>query len=742
MPWPRGLIKYWGAIPVALVIALFCLRAAIHIDPMDQLAVATPQPADPAGAIVRTGSLAVMRGGPVIIGFVSEREARLSIGGRDVRGKSAVRDGVRAPVTDRIVLPAGPHAIRFAGPSDARLVWSPVGRRGDPEYLSASSLSPEPPERASFEAPGTERSDGAIGLALLAVVVGTLLVLARRRLAVVPRCTWIAMAAVFAVAIAVRLIDLGGAGQTFDEDVNWASGRNYLGNLLGLQLAGVDWSANFEHPPVMKLLAGIGAQLSDGLGPARALSALWVALGCALLVPIGERLYRRRIGILGGGIAALLPALVAHGQIVGHESITVLWWALGVLLALGVHDHLPEDERAIRRVVAIRLGWLGIVIGLAIASRFINGLLGVLCITTVIATAPAQWRRTTLVIAAGLLPAVAILAFYSVWPRLWPHPVAAIVGPIGIIAAVAAAATARRGGAALTALVGGVAAVCAVLALVFAAGPLSVSLAKLSVPHAPEPFLGTITNKPGPHYFVVYLVATLPLGVVLGVLAWFVRIPIEGKGAECAMPEPGQPPPPCRPCRAAIVLGTWLVVPLAVLASPVRQDGVRYVMPCLLALSLISAAGFDFVVLAVERRLRQLFIAVATAMAAYLGFALWQIHPYYLDYFGEQVGGTSAVAAAKRFETAWWGEGLDRAIDYVNTHAAPNSRVYRACIHPVEHLGWFREDLWAPMTQKDNEAEWIVQYAPNTRYCKLTPGAQKVFEVVADGAVLAIVYRR
>jgi 4-amino-4-deoxy-L-arabinose transferase-like glycosyltransferase len=73
----------------------------------------------------------------------------------------------------------------------------------------------------------------------------------------------------------------------------------------------------------MKLLDGIGAQ--HGYGPARGLSALWSAIDCALLVPFGARLYRLRAGVLAGAIAALLPPLVAHGQIVGHESPTLLW---------------------------------------------------------------------------------------------------------------------------------------------------------------------------------------------------------------------------------------------------------------------------------------------------------------------------------------------------------------------------------------------------------------------------------
>ncbi|TMQ18142.1 MAG: hypothetical protein E6J91_08750 [Deltaproteobacteria bacterium] len=62
--------------------------------------------------------------------------------------------------------------------------------------------------------------------------------LARRRLAAVPRGTWLAMAIVFVGGVAVRWIDLGGFGQTWDEDINWGAGRNYITNLVALDFNG------------------------------------------------------------------------------------------------------------------------------------------------------------------------------------------------------------------------------------------------------------------------------------------------------------------------------------------------------------------------------------------------------------------------------------------------------------------------------------------------------------------------
>jgi hypothetical protein len=176
------------------------------------------------------------------------------------------------------------------------------------------------------------------------------------------------------------------------------------------------------------------------------------------------------------------------------------------------------------------------------------------------------------------------------------------------------------------------------------------------------------------------------------------------------------------------------VIPLAVMRSPVRQDGVRYVMPCVLAFAMMGAAGIEFVA--------RKYMRFATPLVAlYLAITLVRIHPYYLDYFGEQVGGPKTVAAHRWFETAWWGEGVDRAVDYVNTHAAPNARIFRNCIEPA-HLAWFREDLWTPMTNNPNEADWIVTYAPTSHACPLPPAFHRVFTVDAQGATLAEVWTR
>ena len=672
MPRSRALIRYWGIVPIALAIALFALRALLATTPLDNLAPVTADPRDPPGTHVREGWLYIARGGPVIVGFDSPGTARLVVGdpqlmrngapaGKALVGKGLV--GFKGRDSGRVVLPPGPIAIRFSAPDGARLVWSPVGRRGEPEYVPASSLSRS---RTFAGSAGAAPLDGVIGLALLLVIVGSALMLARHRLRAVSRQTWLAIGGIFVLGCVVRWLGLSAFGQTWDEDVIWSAGRNYVTNVLSLDFSDASWIWNYEHPPVMKYLEGIGAQFADGFGPARAMSAMWTALGCALLVPIGARLYSFRVGVLAALIATLLPPLVAHGQIVGHESPTVLWWMLGILLALGVHDGDPTPRQRILRLVAV-----GVVIGIAVASRFVNGLLGVVCLGIVIERSP---QRVRTLVESFVMPVVAYATLYLIWPRMWRHPITA----------------------------------------------LTTAFDKLKHTHATEPFLGAFTERPGPHYFFAYLGATLPVVILAGVLAWVARSWLDRT-------------------RSTIILVGWFVIPLAVIASPVRQDGVRYVMPCVLALAMMSAAGWEWV--ASRIRHKHAFATLAGALALYLGITLARIRPYYLDYYGEHVGGPGTVAENKWFETAWWGEGVDRAVDYVNAHAAPNARVYRDCILP-SHLAWFREDLWTPMVKAPEQATWIVTYAPQTRTCKLPPDARRVFSIDAQGAVLAEVWQR
>jgi 4-amino-4-deoxy-L-arabinose transferase-like glycosyltransferase len=632
------------AIAAALVLGLLGLRAALHEEPWDHLTLR------PDGSF--TGRIHLPRDGRYVFGC--QCDATLTVAGKTVR---AGQDG--RPVD----LFAGTADFAVKAPRGARLLWHPPGRRGPLEYLPAAQLAPDPPGGVSL--------DGAIAVAIVVVVVALAVFLARHRLRAaltIHRSLAIGAAAVFVVALGVRLWDLGGAGQTWDEDVNWAAGRNYVSNLVALDFAQRSWVWNYEHPPVMKYVAGLGAHLGDGYGPARALSALMVALGCALLVPIGARLWSWRAGVAAGAIAALTPHLVAHGKVVGHEAPTVLWWTLGLWLCLRAFD---GDERHLAR----RFAGIGVVLGLAVFSRFVNLLLAPLLGVALLASAPAHLRRRTVALGLAVLPVVALAVGFLLWPRLWSDPI----------------------------------------------GHLGEAWEKLSKPHSPEPFLGARTAEPPRYYFLAYLYATAPLGVLVGVGAALARF--AARRTEW---------------RATVIVLALFAVPLVAAFSPVRQDGVRYVMPSVVALALLAGAGLDQ--LATWLRHPRAYPALLGAAVLYLAIVCARIHPYYLDYYGEQVGGPAGVARTRSFELGWWGEGLHEATAYVAAHAGPGDRVHRECVEAV-HVAWFHGDAWAHLERDAARADWIV-VQPALGPCRIPGGFDPVFTARAQGAPLVRVYRR
>jgi 4-amino-4-deoxy-L-arabinose transferase-like glycosyltransferase len=549
--------------------------------------------------------------------------------------------------------------------------------------------------------------DGVLALGVLGALVALGLYYLRGRWRRTPRAVRRAALAIAVLALVLRLVTLGDQGQTWDEDENWSAGRNYVTNLLALDVSDDAWVWNLEHPPVMKYLMGVGAQLSDGFGPARVLSALVSAVTCGLALLVVARLYGRRAGLLAGVAAAATPHLVAHGQIVGHEAVSLLWWALALWLAVTTFDRTgaetetgteteteagteTETETETETVAArlpLRLVGLGVVLGLAIGSRFVSGLLAPLLGATLLIMSPRGQRLRTTLLGLAIMPATAIATLIAVWPRLWSSPLV----------------------------------------------HLGESWAKLSKPHGQEPWLGEMTNQPSPVYFIIYLVATAPLGILIGAALWKARTFVDLRRRV-----PGA-------WRAPLVLALLVLAPLGVMVSPVRQDGVRYVLPSVLALAMMAGVGVDGLATWLARRAptraRGLAAAVVLALVAYLGVTLARIAPYHLDYYGEQVGGPSGVQARRWMETAWWGEGLDRAVAYVNAHAPDGAKVHRECVEPG-HLTWFRGDLWPPMVTDARAADLIVTYAPRTRRCPVPKDARRVFSVDAQGAVLAEVWQR
>ena len=173
-------------------------------------------------------------------------------------------------------------------------------------------------------------------------------------------------------------------------------------------------------------------------------------------------------------------------------------------------------------------------------------------------------------------------------------------------------------------------------------------------------------------------------------------------------------------------------------------DGrIRYVYNIFPAFAILTGAGIVIVArwiqawLAAGRQLVPRWVIPATigCFGIYLAAIDAWIHPFYLDYFNEAVGGPGTVFKRRMFETGWWGEGLNKTIPYLNKDA-PKGASYSLKGLVNHTMGDLRSDL----KKVDSDADYIVttEIDPKTK----PPDDYEVVKIVsAGGAPIVEVFK-
>jgi len=253
-----------------------------------------------------------------------------------------------------------------------------------------------------------------------------------------------------------------------------------------------------------------------------------------------------------------------------------------------------------------------------------------------------------------------------------------------------------------------------------------------------EYFLGALTTAPL-HYYLLYFLATTPLLLLLFFILSFVDVFK-------------------RPNFFKYATVFWFATHffLQSIVPTIQQDGMRYILVILPAFALLAGVGFNHAAEIFKRQDKQLltsFVFVLTLLTLIATSA--SIHPYYLDYYNEAVGGPETVQEKKLFEIGWWGEGISEATDFVS-ETAPEGASVIFFVGPADHLiPKLRQDI-ITFSAKDIEAEGeTVEY--NTDYIvtnnfylwydrnvepEIPSEYHPVHEVKATGATLATVYQK
>lgn len=280
-------------------------------------------------------------------------------------------------------------------------------------------------------------------------------------------------------------------------------------------------------------------------------------------------------------------------------------------------------------------------------------------------------------ITLGLAPLVALGFFFGIWPYLWTNP----IQHVGTFLSVRGAET------------------------------------------APELFFGAEITPPW-YYFPAYFGATTPAGLLLA-MSLVVPFGLGVSGNTIGRKKIG--------LYASLI---WFLTPFLMSFSPVIQDGVRYIYPSLIAACVLGGAGMAWLGAILSRWIPGAFGGLSVAILGYACLAALPMHPYYLDYYNELVGGPERVQTKRLFEMAWWGEGLQEAINYIHRDA-PHGASVHVMANP-RHVIRFRPDI---NSGQGMSADYILYNQLFNGPIK-APSHRIVYVVRARNAPLVWVYKR
>ena len=170
----------------------------------------------------------------------------------------------------------------------------------------------------------------------------------------------------------------------------------------------------------------------------------------------------------------------------------------------------------------------------------------------------------------------------------------------------------------------------------------------------PEVFWGRLILSPKIYFITLYFITT-PVLIILLSLIGLKKIQAMKKWIPYAF----------------IV---WFLLPFIQSFYSWRVHGVRYIIEIYAPLSIIAAMGVGFIIekLKLDTKAKITSIVLITL---YMFSIIYQMKPYYLDYFNEIVGGPRGVYDKRYFELGWWGQGLREAGYYLRDNAKKNSSI-------------------------------------------------------------------
>lgn len=195
--------------------------------------------------------------------------------------------------------------------------------------------------------------------------------------------------------------------------------------------------------------------------------------------------------------------------------------------------------------------------------------------------------------------------------------------------------------------------------------------------HAALPvyYLGTVYANAPWHYPLVMLLLTVPLPILLAMLAGLPALLVQpgtaGIGTRLVQG-------PLIRAHLLIALAAFQPVVVACLPGVPRYDGLRLLLPALPFWAILAGFGVNWLATWLKSRYRPFFWAGATLLALLtLYTAIVRPHPYQASYYNELIGGIDG-AARRGLEPEYWGSSYRGLLPCLDAHPEATFWLYSA----------------------------------------------------------------
>jgi 4-amino-4-deoxy-L-arabinose transferase-like glycosyltransferase len=432
-------------------------------------------------------------------------------------------------------------------------------------------------------------------------------------------------------------------GVTWDEGVYFHAGRSYFRWLKEPSLGNIDsyWAINHEHPPALKLLAGLThylfhekLKIFNNISSYRLPILVFVFFSIYFIFLFASELFGLKIALITGACFFFLPRVFFYSHLgVMDYAVTSLW-----LMVIYAYWKGMENPKWIF-VSAILLGF-------ALLTKINAWLIYIPLLFYWILRHSGHWKATFqgkarlvsrdgILLFSKLVPLIVIppIIFVVLWPWLWKETLERIF-----------------------------------LYLAF---------------HRHHPFvyvyyLGTQTPLAPWHYPWVLTLITVPLVTLIPFIIGWIRIIV------------------C-PNRTNVFLLFNALFPLLLISLPSvpKYDGERLFLPAFPFICLIAGMGIQQISLWAKKFQGEkiFYLLYACLLIWTLYSSVIKIHPYQSSYFNEVIGGVDG-AVQKGFEPEYWGNAYIGVLELMNKHPENKYWIYMADVEPKILWGWklYKED--------------------------------------------------